>query len=65
MRPKGRQGTVIEQLRALLGPEGVEAGLDELRHFAEDALRGRGSGDAAATPLPSPALQRPPRLRRS
>ncbi len=56
MRPKDRQGTVIEQLRALLGPEGVEAGLDELRHFAEDALRGRGSGDAAATPL---AVARP------
>ncbi len=39
------------RLTALLGPEGVELAPAELRYFAEDALRGRGSAVEAATPL--------------
>jgi FAD/FMN-containing dehydrogenase len=40
-----------ERLGALLGPEGIETGPDQLRYFAEDALRGRGGAAEAATPL--------------
>jgi FAD/FMN-containing dehydrogenase len=47
---------LVEKLTALLGPDGVEQRPDELRYFAEDALRGRGGAPEAATPL---AVARP------
>ena len=42
---------LIERLGALLGTEGIETAPDQLRYFAEDALRGRGGAAEAATPL--------------
>ena len=44
------------KLEELLGPDGVEVEPDQLRYFAEDALRGRGAAPEAATPI---AVARP------
>ena len=42
---------LTKKLEELLGPECIELAPDQLRHFAEDALRGRGTAPEAATPL--------------
>jgi FAD/FMN-containing dehydrogenase len=47
---------LLEALTSLLGPGGVEVAPEQLRFFAEDALRGRGAATDAATPL---AVARP------
>ena len=51
MAQSGIGATLIDRLKALLGPGGVELAAEQLRFFAEDALRGRGDAGEAATPL--------------
>jgi FAD/FMN-containing dehydrogenase len=51
MATRGVDTRLIERLEAVAGPEGIETAPDQLRYFAEDALRGRGGAGAAALPL--------------
>ena len=51
MTSRSVQTGLIERLAELLGPDGIELNADQLRYFAEDALRGRGGPPEAETPL--------------
>jgi FAD/FMN-containing dehydrogenase len=51
MTSRSVQTGLIERLAELLGPNGIELNADQLRYFAEDALRGRGGPPEAETPL--------------
>lgn len=51
MTQHGTQTSLIESLSQLLDEDGVELRVEQLRYFAEDALRGRGGASQASTPL--------------